>query len=86
MKVYIVLYEHKHGTDLAVYATEDAAEAAAEDLRLNYCETNESIQVLPRDVSISGEPSDLEARARELELEAHTLYQRAIGVRQGVCS
>lgn len=28
----------------------------------------------------------LEARARELELEAHTLYQRAIGVRQGVCS
>lgn len=28
----------------------------------------------------------LEARARELELEAHTLYQRAVGVRQGVCS
>jgi len=47
MTVWCVLYEHKHGTDLAVYAAEDQARAAAADL---HAERDESIQVLAREV------------------------------------
>jgi hypothetical protein len=35
MKVYVIIYTHKHGCDVSVHGTRDGAERSAEDLISN---------------------------------------------------